>query len=93
MPEKCVVFGCSAMPKGGTASWHHFPKDTHVRQAWIRFVQRTRKWDGPTETSTVCSQHFMSADFENLQRYKMGFVKSLRPAARKRELHRVRHTY
>ncbi len=115
MPERCVVFGCSATPKERTVSLHRFPKDT--RQAWIRFVQQTRKWTGSADTGTVCSQHFVPADFENLQKYKMGFATTLRlkptavpsiyptastplspssqaapaprPAARKRELHRV----
>ncbi len=77
------MFGCSAVAKDREVSLHRFPKEKGARQAWVRFVRRTRVWEGPTDSSTVCSQHFTPADFSNLTQFTMGFSKGLKlqPAA------------
>ena len=78
VPETCIVFGCTAVAKERAVTLHHFSKDRNLLQAWVRFVNRTRVWSGPTDTSTTCSQHFTPQDFESLQKFKMGFAKSLK---------------
>ena len=47
---------------GYGVSLFKFPKDRVLRQKWIRNVQKTRaNWDGPSEHSVLCSQHFESS--------------------------------
>lgn len=65
MPNRCIVAGCSKTPKDDV-SLHNFPKDENLRKIWIAKVKLTRaEWQGPSEWSTICSDHFAVDDFEN----------------------------
>ena len=58
MVNKCCVPKCHSgysSVKRKVASFH-FPKDTGLKTAWIRFVNR-KDWQ-PTENSVVCELHF-----------------------------------
>ena len=64
MVKNCVAANCSNT-YGHGVSLFKFPKDRALRQKWIRNVQKTRaNWDGPSEHSVLCSQHFESSCFE-----------------------------
>ena len=60
-----MVKNCVAVTYGHSVSLFKFPKDRALRQKWIRNVQKTiANWDGPSEHSVLCSQHFESSCFE-----------------------------
>jgi len=64
MGKKCIAFGCSKTHKD-KVSLFKFPTKSQLRRAWILQVKRTRdKWDGPSEHSTLCSDHFTVDCFE-----------------------------
>jgi hypothetical protein len=64
MVKNCVAANCSNT-YGHGVSLFKFPKDRALRQKWIKNVQKTRaNWDGPSEHSVLCSQHFESSCFE-----------------------------
>ena len=44
-------------------SIHRFPKNSKVRKQWIDFVQRHRSGWKPTNTSILCSLHFVDSCF------------------------------
>ena len=64
MVKNCVAANCSNT-YGHGVSLFKFPKNRALRQKWIKNVQKTRvNWDGPSEHSVLCSQHFESSCFE-----------------------------
>jgi hypothetical protein len=64
MPTRCIVAGCSNTTKEGV-SLHHFPKDEILRKKWTARVKLTRvKWEGPSDCSVICSDHFDDASFD-----------------------------
>ena len=64
MVKNCVAANCSNT-YGHCVSLFEFPKDRALRQKWIKNVQKTSaNWDGPSEHSVLCSQHFESSCFE-----------------------------
>ena len=66
MGKKCIAFGCSKTHKDDV-SLFKFPTESNLRRAWILQVKRTRdKWDGPSEHSTLCSDHFTEDCFESM---------------------------
>ena len=59
MPQRCVAAGCSTI-NGEGYSLHKFPRDPTVRSKWAKAVKLQRVgWKGPTETSVLCSKHFL----------------------------------
>ncbi|KAK0146404.1 G2/M phase-specific E3 ubiquitin-protein ligase [Merluccius polli] len=51
-------------------SLHRFPKDEKIRNSWIKQVKLTRaEWSGPSDSSTICSDHFSEEDFEDAGYY------------------------
>ncbi|KAG5871338.1 hypothetical protein JTB14_018592 [Gonioctena quinquepunctata] len=51
----------------GTLSFHRFPKNHTVKQAWINYCRNSKEWV-PNESARICSEHFDKNDFEtNLQ--------------------------
>ena len=59
MPMRCVAAECSKTTKDGV-SLHLFPTDPNLRRIWTTKVKTTRvKWDGPTQYSALCSDHFV----------------------------------
>ncbi|XP_069364341.1 uncharacterized protein [Maniola hyperantus] len=66
----CAVSECknksntSNLQKDGI-SFHKFPKDAHFKMKWAQLCDRKRSWE-PTRTSTICSAHFDSSQFECL---------------------------
>ncbi|XP_054760837.1 THAP domain-containing protein 10-like [Lytechinus pictus] len=69
MPNRCIVAGCSNTPKDDV-SLHRFPKDENLRKLWISKVKLTRAdWRGPSDWSTICSDHFSAEDFEDTGLY------------------------
>ena len=61
MPKSCAVYECSATSENEkNRSFHQFPKDPKLRQAWIARIRR----DGynPSASSYVCSFHFSEED-------------------------------
>ncbi|KAJ8317341.1 hypothetical protein KUTeg_005245 [Tegillarca granosa] len=58
MVKHCVISSCLRTRKSGVAL-HKFPDDNRSKQAWIDFVRiQNPNWDGPTEVSYICSNHF-----------------------------------
>ena len=84
MPTRCIVAGCSNTTKEGV-SLHKIPKDEHMRKVWTSRVKLTRaKWDGPSESSVICSDHFNDSDFEDegfWSEFGMKKLKRLKPNA------------
>lgn len=55
---RCVAAHCGNTHKDGY-SMHSFPKDPTLRRQWVDFVKVKRvDWNGPTEYSAICSDHF-----------------------------------
>ena len=53
MPKSCAVYQCSATSENEkNCSFHQFPQDAKLRQAWITRIRRD-----------VCSFHFSEEDF------------------------------
>ena len=64
MVKRCVAAGCSNT-YSDNVSLFKFPKDPVLRHKWVKNVQRTRaQWNGPSDHSVLCSQHFDSSCFE-----------------------------
>ena len=57
-------FGCNNNSKTKGISMHKFPQNKDIREQWTRFVQRHRPEWKPTETSVLCSAHFLPSCFE-----------------------------
>ncbi|MGH0119866.1 UNVERIFIED_CONTAM: hypothetical protein FKN15_059247 [Acipenser sinensis] len=57
MPWRCVLGGCSNTTKDGL-KLHLWLKEKKLAQSWTKFVQRTRVWKGPSQSSYLCSAHF-----------------------------------
>ena len=65
----CVAGGpksvsCNNNSKTKGISMHKFPQNKDIREQWTRFVQRHRPEWKPTETSVLCSAHFLPSCFE-----------------------------
>ncbi|XP_075732686.1 THAP domain-containing protein 6-like [Rhipicephalus microplus] len=75
MVSSCVAFGCTnrAKQKPGI-TFHVFPKDKTLRDAWQRAVRR----DGrePKNADVLCSEHFEANCFD-----RMGQTTRLRPGS------------
>ena len=64
MPNRCVAAGCSSIPSD-EVTLYKFPKDPVLRKKWIEQVKRTRdRWSGPSENSSLCSNHFTDDCYE-----------------------------
>ena len=64
MIKCCVAAGCSNTYKDGV-SLFQFPHDAVLQKQWTKEVQKTRaKWQGPSDSSVLCSEHFTSDCFE-----------------------------
>ena len=64
MVKRCVATGCSNTYKDGI-SLYTFPRDPALRKQWTKGVQRTcANWQGPSNNSVLCSEHFTSDCFE-----------------------------
>lgn len=82
MPNRCVVAGCSnrSDPEKGI-SLHTFPKDPHLRMVWASRVKLTRSfWNGPTNNSVICSDHFAEGDFVPTSGLYAGFGLAMKPS-------------
>lgn len=65
MVYNCVAANCTNV-SSDSVSLFAFPKDLKLRLAWTRQVQRTRAyWNGPTQSSRLCSEHFDSDQFDS----------------------------
>ncbi|XP_077569235.1 uncharacterized protein LOC144194207 isoform X5 [Stigmatopora nigra] len=65
MPMRCIVAGCGKTNKQGV-SLHTFPKDKNMKRIWTAKVKLNRAhWEGPSDTSVICSAHFEASDFED----------------------------
>jgi len=65
MPKSCAVFGCNATPvTEPSRSFHQFPKDGKLREAWIKRVRRDNF--APSHSSYICSYHFDEDDFSKV---------------------------
>ena len=62
MPKSCAVYQCSATSENEkNRSFHQFPQDPKLRQAWITRIRR--EGYTPRTLSYVCSFHFFEEDF------------------------------
>nr|XP_037291616.1 THAP domain-containing protein 2-like [Rhipicephalus microplus] len=63
MVSSCVAFGCTnhAKQKPGI-TFHVFPKDKTLRDAWQRAVRRD-VWE-PKNADVLCSEHFEANCFD-----------------------------
>ena len=60
----CCAWGCNN-GEGSGRSFFRFPKDREKRKEWVARVRAKRDaWPGPTTTTVLCSDHFVSADYE-----------------------------
>ena len=58
--QRCVAANC-ANTHANNVNLHEFSrvKDEARKRAWTQFVKTKRKdWDGPSDTSVICSDHF-----------------------------------
>lgn len=63
MPKCCSVYRCKGTSEiTPDRSFHHFPRDSKLRTAWINRIRRVNF--NPTEYSYVCSYHFTDEDFK-----------------------------
>ena len=76
MVKVCVVHGCHNSPAKGI-TLHEFPKEKNRCRQWIRFVQRTRKWESKPQTSHICSSHFARDAISNHLQVEMGIAKKV----------------
>ena len=58
----CAVAICPS-PKDETVIYHRFPKNKEARKKWIFACKRDDKNLNPC-TASVCSNHFLAADYE-----------------------------
>ena len=59
MPARCVAGYCDNTSNAElNISLHHWPNNEAIAAKWTAFVQLDRKWEGPSKTSTLCSEHF-----------------------------------
>jgi len=85
MGKTCIAVGCHNSHQKGF-SLFKFPADEKLRKAWTLQVQRTRaQWQGPTQNSAVCSEHFTEDCFQpiSVTSRKMGMKmrQMLKPSA------------
>lgn len=59
----CSALGCNnRTQKGGSISFFTFPKNAHLRKAWVHYCKR---WDFvPQPGNRLCSAHFSPNCFE-----------------------------
>ena len=68
MVRRCVAAFCDKTAKK-CVSLFKFPKDPERRRKWAEQVRRTRaRWEGPSDSSVLCSRHFEVDCFE----YRLG---------------------
>ena len=63
MVKRCVAYGCANTHKKGF-SLFSFPKDPKRRLLWQRQVRLTRADFSVTDSSTLCSAHFLEEMFD-----------------------------
>ena len=64
MVKRCIAVGCSNTYSDGV-SLFQFLRDPAIRAQWTKEVQRTRaNWQGPSDYSVLCSNHFTNDCFE-----------------------------
>ena len=62
MPSSCCVYKCSVTSeKNPDLSFHSLPTEDKLKKAWICRIRRTGFV--PSNTSKVCSKHFVEEDF------------------------------
>ena len=62
MPRCCSVYNCKFTSENAPEkSFHQYPKDIKVRDAWIKRIRREHF--EPSEHSYVCSYQFTDEDF------------------------------
>ena len=78
MPWRCVAAQCSNTPAQGV-SLHCWPTPLQQEQAdlWLHFVQATRDGWTPSESSRLCSAHFVDSCFTNYLKYTLGHSERL----------------
>ena len=65
MVKRCIAAGCSKMYKNGV-SLFQFSRNKVLHKQWTKEIQKTRtKWQGPTNNSILCSEHFTTDCFED----------------------------
>ncbi|PIK53949.1 putative THAP domain-containing protein 10-like [Apostichopus japonicus] len=66
--RKCrsvVLLGDVVIVITNAISLHRWPKDDKTRRLWTKFVQNTwSDFTGPSQYSSVCSEHFTEADYD-----------------------------
>ena len=80
-----MAAGCSNTHSQGV-SLFTFPREVKLKKQWIREVKKTRdKWQGPSESSVLCSDHFTEDSFDSatLLEAQFGLLKKrkLKPGA------------
>lgn len=65
----CVINGCRNSTKGTkqvgkNVSYHIIPKNPQRRSAWINILNQSSKFNANSHSSYVCSEHFVSDDYE-----------------------------
>lgn len=78
---RCAVAVCSnsvqaTKKRNADVSYHTFPKDQKLYNIWINLCRRKDKWN--PKTSTICSVHFLSSDFETDLRSQLMNIKTRR---------------
>ena len=64
MVKRCVAAGCSNTNSDGV-SLFQFPQDLAFCAQWTKGVQTTQTdWQGPSDYSILCSNHFTNDCFE-----------------------------
>ena len=96
MVKRCVAAGCSNTNSDGV-SLFQFPRDPALRMQWTREVQRTRaNWQGPSDYSVLCSDHFTNDCYEEdttiAARFGIGKRRRLKPNAIPTVFHRQAST-
>ena len=62
-----------------------WPSDPSIARLWTQFVKQKRQWEGPTQHSALCSNHFTAESFDphydHLISMGFGRVRKLLPTA------------
>ena len=62
MTRKCAACGCNNSQYVKGISLHKFPKDLQLRRLWVFAMKR--EGFQPSDSSSLCSEHFKAEDFE-----------------------------
>ena len=73
MVKRCVAAGCTNTNSQGVGLFI-FPKEAKLRSQWTKEVKKTRdKWQGPSDSSVLCGDHFTEDSFEPATHLKAQF--------------------